>query len=85
VVVLIVFVVKRAIAIFAFKKITEQVVQKSTRFVMTNFHRVPVLGGLPAYLAVRTRKLTSRDDRSVVMEDLKDLGREFYDPENHES
>lgn len=80
-VLLIVFVVKRAIAIFAFKKLTEQVVQRTTRFVLKNFYRLPVVGGLPAALAATMRKLTSRDDRDIVVDDLKDLGREFYDPE----
>jgi len=81
VVLLIVFVVKRAIAIFAFKKVTEQVVQKSTRFIISNFHRVPVVGGLPAFVAHRVRKLTARDDRVIVVDDFKELGREFYRPD----
>lgn len=82
VVLLIVFVVKRAIAIFAFKKATEQVVQRSTKFIIRNFHRLPVVGGVPAFIAASTRKLTSRDDRSVVVDDFKELGREFYHPDN---
>ena len=77
---LIVFVIKRAIAIFAFKKLTEQIVQRTTKFVLKNFYRLPVVGGMPAYIAATTRKLTLRDDRTIVVDDLKELGREFYDP-----
>lgn len=79
-VVLIVFVVKRAIAIFAFKKITEQVVQKSTKFIIANFYRLPLVGGIPGIVAARTRKLTSKDDRTIVADDFRELGREFYEP-----
>ncbi len=82
VILLIVFVVKRAITLFAVKKITEQVVQKTTKFVIKNFYRLPVIGGLPALVAARTRKLTVRNDREDVVNDFKSLGSEFYKPES---
>ncbi len=84
-VVLVVFVVKRAIAIFAFKKITEQVVQKSTKFVIRNFYRIPVIGSIPGVVVARARKLTYKDDRNIVADDLKELGREFYEPVSTQS
>jgi len=77
-VLVVVFVVKRAIAIFAFKKLTEQIVQKSTKYVIKNFHRLPVVGGLPAFVTSSTKKLTRRTDRSDVVEDLKNLRKDLY-------
>lgn len=79
VLVLLVFVVKRAIAIFAVKKLTEQIVQKSTKLVIKNFHKLPVVGGLPAFVAVNARKFTLKSDRDDVVDDLKALGRELPD------
>lgn len=76
--VLIVFIVKRAIAIFAVKKLTEQVVQRSTKYLISNFHRIPLIGGIPAFFAARTRRLTVRKDRDAVVQDLQELGSEFY-------
>lgn len=84
VIVLVVFVIKRAITIFAVKKLTEQVVQKTTKLVIKNFHKVPLFGGLPALLAVKTRKFTQKEDREDVVNDLKNLGREF-DPDDDAS
>lgn len=80
IIVLIVFVVKRAVAIFAMKKATEQIVQKTTKFVLGNFHRLPLIGGVPATLSRTTRKLTARGDRKDLMTDLRNLGRQFYKP-----
>ncbi len=80
-IVLIVFVIKRALTIFAVKKLTEQLVQRSTKLVLKNFHKLPLVGGLPGVLAMQTRRLTQKRDREDVMNDLKALGREF-DPDD---
>lgn len=77
-IVFVIFIIKRAVAIFAVKKITEQVVQKTTKFVIKNFHRLPLVGALPAAVAQRTRNLTRKEDRKDVVEDLKSLGGEIY-------
>ena len=76
-VVLVVFIVKRAIAVFAFKKLTEQLVQKSTKAVIAHFHRVPIVGGVPAWLAAKVRRLTMQRDRADVVHDIKELGTEL--------
>lgn len=81
VILLIVFILKRAITMFAVKKATEQVVQKTTKFIIKNFHRIPLIGPLPALIANKTRTFTKRDDRDDVVEDLKSLGRELYVPD----
>lgn len=78
VILVIVFVIERAAAIFAIKKLTEQVVQKSTRFVIKHFHKVPVVGAIPGGVANVTRKLTVKRDREDVVEDFKSLGNELY-------
>ena len=82
-IVLVVFVIKRALTIFAVKKLTEQIVQKSTKLFLKNFHKLPLIGGLPGLFATQTRKLTQKGDREDVMNDLKALGREF-DPDDDE-
>lgn len=82
VILFIVFILKRAIAIFAVKKATEQVVQKSTKFIIKNFHKIPLIGSIPALIGSATRKLTAREDRNDVVEDLKTLGQAFYVPED---
>lgn len=81
VVLLIVFVVEKATAIFAIKKITEQVVQRTTKFLIKHFHKVPVVGNIPSTLASNTRKLTVKQDRKDVVDDFKTLGHELYEPE----
>ena len=78
--VLVVFFIERATAIFAVKKITEQVVQRITKFVIKHFHRAPLIGGIPAAVASRTRKMTRKNDREDVVADMKNLGGEFYGP-----
>jgi hypothetical protein len=80
VLVLVVFVIERATAIFAVKKITEQVVQRTTKFVIKHFHRVPLIGGIPTAVASQTRKMTRKDDREDLVADMKNLGGEFYEP-----
>lgn len=82
VVVLVVFIIERATAIFAVKKVTEQVVQKTTKFVIKHFHRLPLIGGIPAAVATQTRKLTRQNDRTDLVTDIKNLGGEFYEPSN---
>ncbi len=77
IIVLVVFIIKRAITIFAVKKLTEQIVQRTTKLVIKNFHKVPLIGGLPAVVAMQTRKLTQKEDRVDVVNDLKALGREL--------
>lgn len=84
VIVLVVFVIKRALTIFAVKKLTEQIVQRGTKLVLKNFHKLPVVGSLPALFATKTRKLTQKRDRQDVINDLKTLGREF-DPDDEET
>lgn len=81
---LVVFIIERAVAIFAVKKISEQVVQKTTKFVIQNFHKLPIIGGIPSKIADATRRLTSKEDREDVVEDFKHLGQEIYDPEDKE-
>ncbi len=81
IVVLLIFIIERATAIFAVKKLTEQLVQRSTKFTIRNFHRLPVIGWIPASLANGTRKITRKDDRDDLVEDLKNLGEEIYEPE----
>ncbi len=81
VVVIVVFVIQRAIAVFAVKKLTEQLVQKATKFTIKYFHRIPFVGRMPTAIANQTRKLTRKGDRTEVMTDLKNLGEEIYDPE----
>lgn len=85
IVLVVVFVLERATAIFAVKKLTEQVVQKSTKLVMKNFHKVPVVGSLPTTIATNTRKLTVKKDRADVVDDFKTLGSELYHPEQADS
>lgn len=82
IILVVVFILERATAVFAVKKLTEQVVQKSTKFVIKNFHKVPVVGGVPASIANNTRKLTVKQDREDVVEDFKSLGSELYHPED---
>lgn len=84
IILVVVFILERATAIFAIKKLTEQVVQKSTKFVIKNFHKVPVVGGLPGSIASNTRKVTVKQDREDVVEDFKSLGNELYHPEENE-
>ncbi len=78
----VVFVVERAAAVFAIKKLTEQVVQKTTKFVIKHFHKVPVVGSIPSNIASGTRKLTVKKDREDVVEDFKSLADELYEPED---
>ena len=80
-VVFVIFIIKRAVAIFAVKKVTEQLVQKTTKFVIRNFHRVPLLGMIPTAVAQGARKVTRKEDRVDVVDDLKALGGEIYSPE----
>lgn len=82
VVLIVVFIIQRTTAIFAVKKLTEQVVQKTTKFTIKHFHKLPLVGGIPSAIANRTRKLTRKDDRTEVMTDLKNLGEEVYEPEH---
>lgn len=77
VILLLVFIIERAVAIFAVKKFSEQVVQKTTKFAIQNFHKLPVIGGIPAKIAASTRKLTTKEDRVDVAEDFKHLGEEI--------
>lgn len=69
VVLLVVFILERAVALFAVKKLTEQVVQKSTKAVIRNFHRVPVIGGVPS----KIKSLTAKGDRRVLSKDVETL------------
>jgi len=81
-----VFIIERAVAIFAVKKLSEQVVQKSTKFAIQHFHKIPFVGGIPAKIANATRRLTTKEDRDDVVEDFKHLGQEIYHPDdNNES
>jgi len=80
-VVIVVFVIQRALAVFAVKKLTEQLVQKTTKFTMKNFHKLPLVGWMPSAIADRTRKLTRKNDRTDLVTDLKHLGEEIYDTE----
>lgn len=82
IILVVVFILERATAIFAIKKLTEQVVQKSTKFIIKNFHKVPVVGGVPTAIAKNTRKLTVKQDRKDVVDDFKSLGNELYHPED---
>ena len=79
IVLLVVFIIERATAIFAVKKITEQVVQKTTKYVIKNFHRLPLMGAVPAVVAGYTRKITRQDDREDLVKEIKNLGDEFYE------
>jgi len=63
------------------KKLTEQVVQKSTKFFIKYFHKLPVVGSIPTAIASRTRKLTRKDDRTDIVSDFKTLVEETYEPE----
>jgi len=81
-VVFVIFIIKRAVAIFAVKKVTEQLVQKTTKFVIKNFHRVPLVGLFPAALAKGAVKVTRKQDRVDVVDDLRTLGGEIYSPES---
>ncbi len=82
---LLVFILERAVSLFAVKKFSEQVVQKTTKFAIENFHKLPVIGGIPAKIAEATRKLTAKEDREDVVEDFKHLGHEIYDPDEKNS
>ena len=84
-VLLLVFIIERAVAIFAVKKFSEQVVQKSTKFVIQHFHKIPVVGSIPSKIANATRKLTAKEDREDVVQDFKDLGHEIYEPDEAHS
>lgn len=84
-VLLLVFIIERAVAIFAVKKISEQVVQKTTKFVIQHFHKVPIVGSIPSKIAHATRKLTAKADREDVVKDFKDLGHEIYQSEEASS
>lgn len=77
-VLLLVFIIERAVAIFAVKKISEQVVQKTTKFAIQHFHKIPIIGSIPGKIADATRKLTAKEDREDVVKDFKDLGHEIY-------
>lgn len=83
VVLLVVFIIERATAIFAVKKLTEQVVQRATKYTIKNFYRLPLVGWIPATVADRTRKITRKDDREDLITDLKNLGEEIYEPEEN--
>lgn len=85
VILLLVFIIERAVAIFAVKKFSEQVVQKTTKFAIQNFHKLPVVGGIPKKIANVTRKLTAKEDREDVVEDLKHLGHEIYHADENQS
>lgn len=77
IVVLVVFLIERAIAVFAIKKLTEQVVQLSTRLVIRNFHRIPLIGALPARFVTQLRQLTLEEDRKDLATDFRKLGDEL--------
>ena len=77
-VLLLLFIIERAVAIFAVKKISEQIVQKTTKFVIQHFHKLPIIGSVPAKIVNLTRKLTVKKDREDVANDFKDLGYEIY-------
>lgn len=76
-IVLVVFIIKRAITIFAVKKLTEQIVQRTTKLFLKNFYKLPLIGAIPGVAAAQTRKLTKKADRVDVVNDLKTLGREL--------
>jgi len=80
-VVIVVFIIQRALAVFAVKKLTEQLVQKTTKFTMKNFHKLPLVGSMPSAIVNRTKKLTRKDDRTDLITDLKHLGDEIFVPE----
>lgn len=84
-VLLLVFIIERAVAIFAVKKISEQVVQKTTKFAIQHFHKLPVVGSIPSKIADATRRLTAKEDREDVVKDFKDLGHEIYHPDEASS
>ena len=79
--VFVIFIIKRAVTIFAVKKVTEQLVQRTTKFVIKNFHKVPLVGVIPSAVAQGARKVTRKEDRVDVVDDLKTLGGEIYSPE----
>lgn len=84
-VVFLVFIIERAVTLFAVKKISEQIVQKTTKFVIKHFHKIPVLGSIPSKVANATRRLTAKKDREDVANDFKDLGHDIYQPEESNS
>lgn len=84
-VLLLVFIIERAVAIFAVKKVSEQIVQKTTKFVIHHFHKIPIIGSIPSKIADATRKLTAKEDREDVVKDFKDLGHEIYQSDDASS
>ncbi len=84
-VLLLVFIIEKAVTIFAVKKFSEQVVQRTTKLVIKHFHKLPIVGSIPTKVATATRKLTAKKDREDIANDLKDLGHEIYEAEDSNS
>lgn len=73
VIIFVVFLIERATASFAVKKITEQIVQKTTKFMIKQVHRLPLVTGISDYVAARAKRLTRQEDREDLAYDLKNL------------
>ncbi len=71
------FLLRKVFFIFVVKKGYEQVVQKATKMVIKNFHRIPVVGKVPKKIAEYAKKHTNAGDRKLVVKDLQKCSEEF--------
>ncbi len=79
VIVVVIFIIQRTTAVFAVKKLSEQIVQRTTKFFIRNFHRIPLIGSLPVFVTNKARQWTRLEDREDVIFDFKNLGREIFE------
>jgi hypothetical protein len=79
IVIVIIFVLRQATFLFVIKKFVEQLVQKTTKAVAKNFHRIPVIGGVPAALATGFQKVATSDGRKEIMRRFVDDTKEVFD------
>ena len=77
-IIVVLFLVQRATAVFAGKKLAEQIVQRTTKFFIKQFHRIPIVGNIPGRLSAQGKKLTRAEDRKDLAQVLKNLGGEIY-------
>ena len=60
-------VVQRFVYLFISKKAAEQLVQKTTKGVVRYFHKIPVIGKIPAILAAKADNLKIERDRKIEL------------------
>lgn len=91
-VIVIIFVLRQATFLFIVKKGVEQIVQKTTKAVTKNFHRIPVIGGIPVLITSSFKRVATSDGRKEIMrrfiadskeviDDMTYLRREMYETE----